>query len=146
MFLAGKAGGELSAEERALVEEAARFRKEFEAALDNDFNTADAVTAIFELVKFANVHATGASSAQFVKWLAAELAQLADVLGLVLTEDAAASNDGFAQTVETMIATRQEARKSKDFAAADAIRDKLTEMGVVLEDTKDGVRWSRVNV
>ena len=142
VFLEGKAhGGAPSELERELIAEAARFRSEFEAALDNDFNSADAVTAIFELVKFANVHATGESSAEFVRWLHEELIVLADVLGLVLTEAGDTAND-LRQTVEDMIAQRQQARKNKDFTAADAIRDKLGEMGVILEDTRDGVRWS----
>jgi len=144
VFLADKAQrSELSDEESTLVTEAARFRNEFEAALDNDFNTADAVTAIFELVKFANVHADGESSTEFVNWLLNELTVLSGVLGLVLTEaEASGTDNDLAETVEAMIAQRQEARKNKDFAAADAVRDKLLEMGVILEDTREGVRWS----
>jgi len=141
VFLLSKAGGALSGGERALIDEAARFRSEFEQALENDFNTADAVTAIFEMVRFANVHANGDSSAEFVKWLLDELSQLADVLGLVVVE-AEAHSDDLAQTVEAMIAQRQEARKNKDFKTADELREKLAEMGVALEDTREGVRWS----
>ena len=141
VFLSGKAGGGISETERALITEAARFRQEFERALDNDFNTADAVTAIFEMVRFANIHATGESSAEFLKWLLDEMSQLADVLGLQPVEAEPKSGD-LTHTVEEMIAKRQDARKNKDFKTADEIRDKLAEMGVVLEDTKEGVRWS----
>jgi len=143
VFLAGKAQrSKLTEEERTLISEATRFRNEFEAALDNDFNTADAVTAIFELVKFANIYANGESSVEFVNWLLNELTVLSGVLGLILVDTESSGTSDLAQQVEEMIAKRQEARKSKDFAAADAVRDKLLEMGVVLEDTREGVRWS----
>ena len=141
VFLLGRASGSLSDPELSLIAEAARFRREFEIALDNDFNTADAVTAIFELVRFANTQADGESSAEFVQWLLDELVQLADVLGLTVTE-AETQDTNLAETVEALISQRQEARKNKDFKTADEIRTKLAEMGVTLEDTRDGVKWS----
>ncbi|MCL2618424.1 MAG: cysteine--tRNA ligase [Defluviitaleaceae bacterium] len=140
VFLRGMAGGSVSDEERELMAQGARFRAEFEQALDNDFNTADAVTAIFELVRFANVHANGESSAEFTGWLLGELSELAGVLGLKLTEQE--QDDGLVNTVEELVAKRQEARKAKDFGTADELRGKLAEMGVLLEDTPQGVRWS----
>ena len=111
----------------------------FEAAMDDDFNTADAVSAIFELVKLANSTANEENSKAYVELLAGTIAKLSDVLGII-TERKAEVLDS---EVEEMIAARQQARKEKNFALADEIRQKLLDMGIVLEDTREGVKWKR---
>ena len=111
----------------------------FEAAMDDDFNTADAVSAIFELVKLANSTANEESSKAYVELLAGTIAKLSDVLGII-TERKAEVLDS---EVEELIAARQRARKEKNFALADEIRQKLLDMGIVLEDTREGVKWKR---
>ena len=111
----------------------------FEAAMDDDFNTADAVSAIFELVKLANSTANEESSKAYVELLAGTIAKLSDVLGSI-TERKAEVLDS---EVEELIAARQQARKEKNFALADEIRQKLLDMGIVLEDTREGVKWKR---
>ena len=111
----------------------------FEAAMDDDFNTADAVSAIFELVKLANSTANEESTRAYAELLAGTIEKLSDVLGII-TERKAEVLDS---EVEELIAARQQARKEKNFALADEIRQKLLDMGIVLEDTREGVKWKR---
>ena len=111
----------------------------FETAMDDDFNTADAVSAIFELVKLANSTANEESTRAYAELLAGTIEKLSDVLGII-TERKAEVLDS---EVEELIAARQRARKEKNFALADEIRQKLLDMGVVLEDTREGVKWKR---
>lgn len=133
------AEGDLTEEEAALVKEAEGFRSKFEEAMDDDFNTADAIAAIFELVKFANTQVTEKSTKAFAKALKEEIVTLSDVMGLLVEK----KEENLDQEIEALIAKRQEARKAKDFAAADAIRDQLLAMGIVLKDTREGVKWTR---
>ena len=111
----------------------------FETAMDDDFNTADAVSAIFELVKLANSTANEESTRAYAELLAGTIEKLSDVLGII-TERKAEVLDS---EVEELIAARQRARKEKNFALADEIRQKLLDMGIVLEDTREGVKWKR---
>ena len=111
----------------------------FETAMDDDFNTADAVSAIFELVKLANSTANEESTRAYAELLAGTIEKLSDVLGII-TERKAEVLDS---EVEELIAARQQARKEKNFALADEIRQKLLDMGIVLEDTREGVKWKR---
>jgi len=123
-----------------LPKEAESFKADFEARLDDDFNTADAVAVIFELVRFANtrLHEGGLSGSQ-----ARGVAELIDSMcGLLGLSFAAEESDVDAE-IEALIAERQAARAAKDWAAADQIRDTLAEKGIVLEDTPSGVRWTR---
>ena len=126
--------------EKLLLQQADAFREKFEAAMDDDFNTADALAAIFELVKFANTNVDELSSGEFAGNLLDLLVKLSDVLGLIVLkkEEALDSN------IEELIEQRQAARKARDFAKADEIRDKLLEMGIELKDTREGVKWKRV--
>lgn len=134
------AGAEtLTEAEQALVTEAAGFGKKFEEAMDDDFNTADALAAIFELVKFANTNVTEESSSVFAGALLDELVKLCDVLGLIVVKE----EENLDKEIEDLIAQRQEARKAKDFARADEIRDQLLAMGIILKDTREGVKWKR---
>ncbi|MDO5132341.1 MAG: cysteine--tRNA ligase [Eubacteriales bacterium] len=149
-FLAGKAAeagrtpekDALTAAESAILPEAEAFRTRFETAMDDDFNTADGISALFELVKWINSHADENSSATFLQTLNNELQELADVCGLLLARDRNLDDD-LAAYVEAQIAARQAARKARDFAKADAIRDALKEKGILLEDTREGVKWKK---
>lgn len=138
--LLGKVFGDtLTEEEQENKKSVDELIAKFEAAMDDDFNTADAVSAIFELVKLANSTANAESSKAYVELLAGTLAKLSDVLGII-TERKAEVLDS---EVEELIAARQQARKEKNFALADEIRQKLLDMGIVLEDTREGVKWKR---
>lgn len=129
----------LSEEEKALVKEAEGFITKFDEAMDDDFNTADAIAAIFELVKFANQNADGNKSKQFLKALSDEIKMLSDICGLIV-EKKEEMLDG---DIEKLIEERQNARKNKDFKRADEIRDELLNKGIILEDTREGVKWKR---
>lgn len=129
----------LSKQEEADIEEARGFITKFEEAMDDDFNTADAISAIFELVKFANTKVTKSSSKQFMGAIKEEIIMLSDICGLIVEKKA----DILDGEIESLIEERQAARKAKDFARADEIRDKLLNMGIVLEDTREGVKWKR---
>lgn len=131
--------GEMSAEELARKQEAEGFIKKFDEAMDDDFNTADAISAIFELVKFANTYAAQDSSKAFLQMLKEEIVTLADICGLEV-EKKQELLDG---EIEALIEERQEARKAKNFARADEIRDVLLGKGIFLEDTREGVKWKR---
>ncbi len=141
-FLMGKAKNEeISDAEKALLEEADGFRVQFEKAMDDDFNTADAIAAVFEFVKWINTNAGDDSSSGFVKDMKDRLTSLTSVMGLAIERKEEDSD--LASYVEAKIEERQAARKAKDFAKADAIRDELKEKGIILEDTRDGVKWKR---
>lgn len=114
--------------------------EKFEAAMEDDFNTADAVAALFELVKLANTTASEASSKAYISLITDEIKKLCNVLGII-TERKAVALD---REVEELIEKRQQARKAKNFALADEIRNSLLAMGIVLEDTREGVKWKRV--
>ena len=130
---------ELSQAENDKTAEAGKFRAKFEEVMDDDFNTADAITAVFELVKFANTECGEDSSKAFVKAISDELEELCGVLGII-TEAKEVVLDS---EIEELIAKRQAARKAKDFALADAIRDDLLARGIILEDTREGVKWKK---
>lgn len=141
---AGKAAGEqknteIREEEKAHEAEAKELAAKYEAAMDDDFNTADAISAVFELVKLSNSTVSGDSSLAYIDFMKDMLEKLCDVLGII-TERKAEILD---EEVEAMIEARQQARKAKNFALADEIRGKLLEMGIVLEDTREGVKWKR---
>ena len=129
---------ETCAEQEKMVE-VQKLREKYEAAMEDDFNTADAVSAIFELVKLANSTADASSTKSYISCLLKEIEQLCDVLGII-TERKAEVLDS---EIEEMIAARQQARKDRNFALADEIRGKLLDMGIVLEDTREGVKWKR---
>lgn len=130
---------EMSEEERESLVQAGKFAKEFEAAMDDDFNTADAISSIFELVKFANTNAAAESSKTYLGELKALIVKLSDVLGLIVEKE----EEMLDQDIEALIEERQAARKAKDFARADEIRAELLEKGIILEDTREGVKWKK---
>jgi cysteinyl-tRNA synthetase len=111
----------------------------FERAMEDDFNTADAVSAVFELVKFMNTAVNSDNSAEYLQRLLNLLIELTDVLGIIINKD----EEILADDIEAMIEQRQKARKEKNFARADEIRDELLAKGIILEDTREGVKWKK---
>ena len=139
-FLLEKAkDGEMGAAEKELADQAAEFAKKFDEAMDDDFNTADAISAIFELVKFANTNVNEESGAAFIGTLKEQILELTDICGLTVES----GQEMLDSEIESLIAERQEARKARNFARADEIRDILTQKGIILEDTREGVKWKR---
>ncbi len=134
--LSAKAEAKGEAVDMSAVEE---YVKRFKAAMDDDLNTADAISVIFELVKYANTNVTEASDKAYVDSVLGEMKALCDVLGIVTEKE----EDNLDAEVESLIAERQAARKEKNFARADEIRDQLLAMGIILEDTREGVKWKR---
>jgi len=130
---------DLTEQEQALLAEASGFVKKFEEAMDDDFNTADALAAVFELVKFANTNVTEESSKAFAAGLLELLVKLCDVLGIIAVK----KEEILDKEIEDLIQERQEARKAKNFARADEIRDELLAKGIILKDTREGVKWKR---
>lgn len=131
---------ELSGEEKKNLETKAELVKKFEAAMDDDFNTADAISAVFELVKLSNSTISEESAKAYLSELKKEIETLCGVLGIITEK----KKEALDSEIEAMIEARQQARKSKNFALADEIRGKLLDMGIVLEDTREGVKWKRV--
>ena len=119
---------EASQEEKELIKESESFVTKFEDAMDDDFNTADALAAVFELVKFSNTNVTGESSAEFAGQLFTTTKDLCEVLGLNVEK----KDEILDKEIENLIEERQEARKSKNFARADEIRDELLAKGIQL--------------
>ena len=140
-FLKKNAADEkMTEEENKLFTQTDAFVADFERAMEDDFNTADAIAAVFDLVKFANSNTDSESSAEYLGKLFDLLVKLTDVLGLLVDK----KEDILDEDIEKLIEERQAARKAKDFARADAIRDELLEKGIVLKDTREGVQWKRV--
>ena len=113
--------------------------KKFEDSMDDDFNTADAISAIFELVKLANSNSSSDNSKEYIDTLMKKITTLTDILGLKTDK----KEEMLDEDIEALIAERQQARKDKNFARADEIRDELLAKGIILKDTREGVRWSR---
>ena len=111
----------------------------FESAMDDDCNTADAIAAVFELVRAINSAVKGQCSMALAGYCREALELLSGILGISLAE----KKDDLTEEIEDLIAKRQAARKEKDFAKADEIRNQLDAMGIVLEDTREGVKWHR---
>lgn len=129
----------MSLEEQEKVKEAQEQIAKYEAAMEDDFNTADAITAIFELVRLSNSTANENSSKEYVLSLKETIEKLCDVLGIITEK----KEEVLDEEIEAMIQARQQARKEKNFALADEIRQKLSDMGILLEDTREGVKWKR---
>ncbi|MCD8090719.1 MAG: cysteine--tRNA ligase [Clostridiales bacterium] len=132
-------GEALTAAEEALVRDSAKFKADFEKAMDDDFNTADAIASIFEFVKFANTNVKETSTKAFGEAMLKGICELCDILGIKTADEAAEADTA---EIEALIAERTAAKKARDFAKADEIRNRLSDMGVVIEDTRQGVRWS----
>ena len=130
--------GSLSKEETEHFANIEVLVKKFEDAMEDDFNTADAVSAIFEIVRESNSTVKD-FSADYAKKILKVLEDLCSVLGIETTKE----EEILDEEIEKLIEERQAARKNKDFARADEIRDQLLEQGIVLKDTREGVKWSR---
>ena len=139
-FLIGSAGSTaMTEEEQEKFAKSAEYVESFEKAMDDDFNTADAIAAVFELVKYINTTAGGDSSREYLESLLKWLVSLTDVLGIIVERE----EEILDADIEALIAERQAARKERNFARADQIRDELLAKGIILEDTREGVKWKR---
>ncbi|MDD6268054.1 MAG: cysteine--tRNA ligase [Clostridium sp.] len=130
----------LTEQEQALCEQIDAFVKKYEAAMDDDLNTADAIAVIFELVKLTNTTVQTGSSKAYCEKAMATIKQLCDVLGIEVERE----QELLDADIEQLIEERQQARKDKNFARADEIRNLLQEKGIALEDTREGVKWKRI--
>ena len=126
-------------DEKVLAEAAKGYIAKFDEAMDDDFNTADAIAAVFELIKFANTNGDGEKSKEFLQTLLDEIKMLCDICGLEVDK----KEELLDSDIEALIKERSAARKAKDFKRADEIRDELLNKGIILEDTREGVKWKR---
>ncbi|EGD51263.1 cysteinyl-tRNA synthetase [Thermoanaerobacter ethanolicus JW 200] len=133
--------GGLNEEEKKLMEKFEEYKKEFEEAMDDDFNTADAISVLFEMAKTSNANLSRNSSKKLVEYILDMFLKLSEVLGLSYRGVETELND---EEILALIEERQKARKEKNWKLADEIRDRLREKGIILEDTPEGVRWKRV--
>lgn len=131
---------EMNEEEKAYLESLNKYKEKYIEKMDDDFNTADAITAIFDLIKDTNTNITIDSS----KELAKKALELIRELGAPLGMFQKSTKGNLEEEIEALIAERQQARKDRDFALADKIRDELKDRGIVLEDTPQGVRWKMI--
>lgn len=138
-LIANASGKTMDAKEQEMLAKTQEYVDSFEKAMDDDFNTADAAAAIFELVKYANTTADGGCSAGYLQGLLDLLVKLTDVLGIVVDK----KEELLDADIEALIEERQVARKEKNFARADEIRNELLERGIILKDTREGVQWKR---
>lgn len=138
-LLENAASDTMSENEKKLYEEAKGFIAKFDEAMDDDFNTADAIAAIFELVKFVNSNTDEQSSREFLQDLKDEIVMLSDICGLIVEK----KQEMLDADIEALIEERQAARKAKNFGRADEIRNELLSRGIILEDTREGVKWKR---
>ena len=137
--LVEKTDGNLSDREKELIKELDLYEEKFVSVMDNDLNTPDALTVLFDLAKFANTKVDENSSKEFVAYVRDLFVRLEDVLGLLNKKKT--SDDIDQEKIQELIEKRSQAKKDKDYALADAIRDELNEMGVLIKDTRDGTKW-----
>lgn len=138
-FLISNAEGNLKTDELENVSKLPEFKAQFIGAMDDDLNTADAITAIFELVSFINTTANEASSKEYVEKCLELFNELTGVLNIIQLKDEVDE-----AKINELIEQRTAAKKNKDFAQADKIRDELKEMGIELLDTRQGTTWTKI--
>lgn len=131
---------ELTPAEREQMASLEDFRARFIAAMDNDLNTADALAVLFELVRDANTRVTATTAAAVAEAYLDLFRELDQTLGIL---SGALAEETLDAEIEALIVRRQEARRAKNWAEADRIRDELAARGIMLEDTPHGVRWKR---
>ena len=139
-LIANAPAEQMSEDEDALLDTTKEYVNNFEDAMDDDFNTADAIAAIFDHVKFANTKLDEESSSEILMNVYQKIERLLGVLGLEFTVE----KEDVDQQIRDLIEKRQQARKEKNFALADQIRDELLAQGIELLDTREGVKWKRV--
>ncbi len=130
----------MTEQEKKIWDKTQEYVQKFEQAMEDDFNTADAISAIFELVKYSNTNISSENSKEYLEALKERFIQLSDILGITLKKE----KESLEEEVEALIAERQQARKAKNFQRADEIRNQLQQMGILLEDTREGVKWKRI--
>ena len=141
-FLAGPGSNgaeKMSAEEKTMLESLAKYKDQFIEAMDDDLNTADGITAIFDLVSEINIDVKDGASKEFAGEAIKKVDELTDVLGIFQDK----KEDAIGADIQALVEERQTARKEKNFARADEIRDQLAEMGITLKDTPQGVQIIR---
>lgn len=131
---------EMNEEEKAYLESLNKYKEKYIEKMDDDFNTADAITAIFDLIKDTNTNITIDSSKELAKKALYLIRELGAPLGMFQKS----TKGNLEEEIEALIDKRQQARKDRDFALADKIRDELKDRGIVLEDTPQGVRWKMI--
>lgn len=129
----------ITEDEKSLVEELNSYRTKFVNDMEDDINTADAISVIFELSRFINTNVSDKSSLEFAKKCLDEFNELTYVLNIVNKKQ----DDILDEEIENLIQKRVEAKKNKDFKLADDIRQELLEKGIILEDTRQGTKWKR---
>lgn len=129
----------MTGQEREATAKTTEYAAAYEKAMDDDFNTADAIAAIFDFVRYTNTVTNEDSSKEYLKSLYDLLVKLTDVLGIIVEKE----EEILAEDIEALIEERQAARKEKNFARADEIRDELLAKGIILEDTREGVKWKK---
>ena len=142
IFTISHAKGQMNESELELVSALENHRDRFIEAMDDDINTADAISIIFELARFSNTNVTENSSLEWAEKNLSLFNELTGVLNIIKAEDTASIDN---EQIEKLIKDRVEAKKNKDFALADAIRDELKSMGIEIEDTRQGTKWKKVN-
>lgn len=135
-YLEKSGSDELTDEEKASLAGLSKYKEEFNAVMDDDLNTADAISTVFEMISAINNQIRDGASKEYAKEALASMQELCDVLGLLQTEDSGEIDD----EIQKLVDERQEARKNKDFARADEIRDELKARGITLKDTPQGVQ------
>ena len=138
-FLLSMAESGIREEEKANLEKLPEFKKAFIDAMDDDLNTADAITAIFELVSFVNTTAKDESSKEYIEQCLAIFSELTGVLNIIQKKDEVDE-----EKINELIEKRTAAKKNKDFAESDRIRDELKAMGIELLDTRQGTTWTKI--
>ena len=134
----------MSKEEEEALKKVEEYTALFSEKMEDDLNTADAITQIFELVRLANSTVNEESSKDFGSIMKESIAVLVHVLGIRTEKKEEKLDEGLEEKVNALIAKRQEAKKNKDFTEADRIRDELLSMGISLKDTRNGVEWQKI--
>jgi len=133
---------QMTPDEAASLAGLSRFRERFVEHMDDDFHTPGAIAALYDLVREINTHLNAGTSREWAEGALALLKELAGVLGL-LQQGEPEAQDTLDADIQALVEARQAARKAKNWAEADRIRDQLNAMGIILEDTPQGVRWKR---
>ncbi len=139
-FLKDKLDGSMTDEEKSLVKELDTFKTRFIESMDDDINTADAISVIFELARFINTNVDDKASLEFANECYNLFKELTDVLNIANKSN----DDSIDEEIETLINERTQAKKNKEYKLADDIRQKLLDIGISIEDTRQGVKWRRV--